>query len=197
MVLVSCTLPGKTFFTEFECLDYTSPMMEFFLIMSLSYFINDGLSLRTVFGKNSRTNITYMHHGICMVGVMSALIIGRAVGVVIQCIFITEVSTIFVNFRYIMKDLKIDRSEKWAPRFFWNGLMLNITFFFFRVVFLGMLLGVYILPTLITLDYAEAIEALGEWKVRWEQGMLGLFMVLYILNLYWFVTMIKGSYAFV
>ena len=105
---MSCELPGKTMFTEFECLNYTSPAMEFYLLVSLSYFINDGLSLRMVFGKSGRVNLTYFHHAICIVGVMSALIIGRAVGVVIQSIFITEISTIFVNFRFIMKDLRID-----------------------------------------------------------------------------------------
>ena len=108
MVLVSCELPGKTFFSEYECLNYTSPMMEFLLLMSLSYFINDGLTLRYIFGNNSRTNQTYIHHLICIIGVSAALVIGRAVGVVIQCIFITEISTVFVNFRYIMKDLRVE-----------------------------------------------------------------------------------------
>ena len=149
MVWVSCRFPGKTMFSEFECLNYTSPAMEMYLLISLSYFVNDGLSLRMVFGKNGRTNLTYFHHGICIVGVVSALVIGRAVGVVIQSIFITEISTIFVNFRFIMKDLKIDKSDKYAPKFFWNGLILNITFFIFRVIFLGVLLVKYIVPTLL------------------------------------------------
>jgi len=83
MVWISCKLPGSTMFGESECFHYTSPGMEFYLLVSLSYFINDGLSLRSVFGKNSRTNLTYFHHGICTVGVVAALVIGRAVGVVI------------------------------------------------------------------------------------------------------------------
>ena len=110
MVWVSCRISGKTMFNEFECFDYTSPAMELYLLISLSYFVNDGLSLRSVFGKNGRTNLTYFHHGICIIGVSAGLIVGRAVGVCIQSIFITEISTIFVNFRYIMKDLKIDTS---------------------------------------------------------------------------------------
>jgi hypothetical protein len=83
MVWFSCNLPGKTMFNEDACLNYTSPAMELYLLVSLSYFINDGLSLRMVFGKNGRTNMTYFHHGICIVGVLAALIIGRAVGIVI------------------------------------------------------------------------------------------------------------------
>ena len=167
MVFVSCRLPGKTFFSENECLDYTSPMMELLLLVSLSYFLNDGLTLRYIFGKNSRTNQTYIHHLICIIGISAALIIGRAVGVIIQCIFITEISTIFVNFRYIMIDLKIDKTPKWAPRFMLNGALLALTFFLSRVVFLTFLLAIYIIPTLIDMDYDEARKSIGSWKVVW------------------------------
>lgn len=113
MVILSCPLPAETMFTEDECFNYTSPAMELYLLISLSYFINDALSLKMVFGINAKTALTYFHHAICIVGVMAALLIGRAVGIVIQSIFITELSTIFVNLRFIMRDLKIDKSEKY------------------------------------------------------------------------------------
>ena len=149
MVLLSCELPARTMFGEDKCFNYTSPAMELYLLISLSYFVNDALSLHMVFGVNMRTAVTYFHHGICITGVLAALLIGRAVGIVIQSIFITELSTIFVNFRFIMKDLKIDKSEKYQHKFFINGLALNISFFLLRIVFLGVLLCAYILPTLI------------------------------------------------
>lgn len=95
-----------------------------------------------------------------------------------------------------MKDLKIDKSEKYQHKFMINGLALNISFFLLRIVFLGILLCAYILPTLIHQDYEEMISSLGEFKVRWEQGMLGLFFILYFLNIFWFITMVKGSYDF-
>ena len=167
MIWASCYLPASTMFEEYECFNYTSPGMEFYLIVSLSYFINDALTLKSTFGTSARTNTTYVHHAICITGVMAALLIGRAVGVVIQSIFITEVSTIFVNMRYIMKDLKIDQSEKYVKKFLWNGLALNISFFIFRVVYMSILLFMYIIPTIISYDYEEAIESLGEFKVRW------------------------------
>jgi len=66
-----------------------------------------------------------------------------------------------------MKDMKIDGKEKWKGKFFVNGLCLNITFFLSRVVFLTILLAMYIVPTLIDLDYDEAIESIGEFRVRW------------------------------
>ena len=83
MVILSCPLPAKTMFDEEECFNYTSPAMELYLLISLSYFINDGLCLKMVFGFNIRTAITYFHHAICIIGVLAALLIGRAVGIVI------------------------------------------------------------------------------------------------------------------
>ena len=96
-----------------------------------------------------------------------------------------------------MKDLKIDTSQKYGQKFLINGLALNISFFMLRIVFMGILLCAYILPTLIHQDYQEMIISLGEFKVRWEQGMLGLYFILYFLNVFWFITMVRGSYKFV
>jgi len=41
MVYFSCELPGKTFFNDAQCYNYTSPAMEVFLTVSLGYFVND------------------------------------------------------------------------------------------------------------------------------------------------------------
>jgi len=94
-----------------------------------------------------------------------------------------------------MKDLKIDGKPQWANKFMVNGLMLNISFFLSRVVFLTILLAMYIIPTLVEYDYDEGIASIGEFRIRWMQVMLGLFMVLYLMNMYWFVSIIKGSIA--
>lgn len=83
MVILSCPLPASTMFGEEKCFNYTSPAMELYLLISLSYFINDGLSLKMVFGFKIQTLVTYFHHAICIVGVIAALLIGRAVGIVI------------------------------------------------------------------------------------------------------------------
>ena len=66
-----------------------------------------------------------------------------------------------------MKDMKIDAKPEWAGKFMINGLMLNITFFISRVVFLTILLAKYIIPTLIDYDYDEGIKSIGEFKIRW------------------------------
>ena len=108
--MVSCPIPGKTFFTEFECLDSTSGAMEFALAMSLSYFVADAVGLRYCFGPEEKIALTVIHHCICITGVLSALFIGRAVGVVIQCVFITEVSTLFVNNCYFISELGLSKT---------------------------------------------------------------------------------------
>ena len=41
MTLISCKNPGKTFYTDKECLDFTSPGMELIITVHLSYFFND------------------------------------------------------------------------------------------------------------------------------------------------------------
>jgi hypothetical protein len=51
----------------------------------------------------------------------------------------------------------------------------------------------YIVPTLIDMDYDEARESIGSWRVVWLQIMLGLYICLYLMNMYWFITIIKGS----
>ena len=110
---------------------------------------------------------------------------------------IIELSTIFVNNRVLMKELGIDESpEKWRYRFKINGYMLIITFFLARVVFLGVILAAYVLPTLINYKYDQAIKDLGWFKVRWAQTLMILFLMLYFLNLYWFYKLIKMARRF-
>ena len=56
MTFVSCQIPGETFFTNFECLDNTTPAMEVALTISLSYFVQDCLSVKAIFGAGKLTN---------------------------------------------------------------------------------------------------------------------------------------------
>ena len=105
---------------------------------------------------------------------------------------ITEISTIFVNNMQLMKEFEVDNiSEKWKLRFKINGYMLVLTFFLARVVFLGIILINYVIPTLINYDYSTAIKDNGWFKVRWAQTLMILFLMLYLLNLYWFYKILK------
>lgn len=73
MTFISCDLPGKTFFTEYQCLDQTSAGMEICLLLSLSYFINDIINVRIIFVKGRMVLETYAHHTLGIVGIFSAI----------------------------------------------------------------------------------------------------------------------------
>jgi hypothetical protein len=81
------------------CLDYTSGGMEVGMMVSLSYFICDFISVKIIFKKGRMVIETFCHHIIAIVGIFSALVIGRVVGPLVICLLITEISTIFLNNR--------------------------------------------------------------------------------------------------
>ena len=155
MTLISCDMPGKTFLTEYTCFDQTSAGMEICMVISLSYFIMDVISVRSIFIKGRVVLETYAHHSIGIVGILSALVIGRVVGVIVISLLITEISTIFLNNRHIMKEL--DLSEKYKTLFKMNGYSLLVSFFLCRIVFLGIMLAFYVIPVMFNYDYEQAI----------------------------------------
>ena len=132
MTFVSCEIPGKTFLSDFKCLDTTTPGMEVFMVFMLSYLCNDIVSSYRIWsGKAFAENA--IHHSIGILGVASALAIGRIVGVVASCLMLTEVSTLFLNNMFIFKLVNI---EKEYPRFLSiNSLLLGLTFLITRIVF--------------------------------------------------------------
>ena len=56
-----------------------------------------------------------------------AIIIGRIVGVVSLCLLSTELSTIFLNTRFLMKELDLDTSLKWRGRYIANLIALTVS----------------------------------------------------------------------
>ena len=50
---------------------------------------------------------------------------------------------------------------------YWNGIFLISTFFITRIVFLGVFLGAYIIPVVITYPYKKTAAIVGWFKVRW------------------------------
>ena len=108
LTFVSCKIPKKTFLTDPQCLDYTSGGMEIGMMISLSYFICDFISVKMIFVKGRMVMETFFHHLIAVIGILSALAIGRCIGPIMISLLITEISTIFLNNRSIMKELSYD-----------------------------------------------------------------------------------------
>jgi hypothetical protein len=96
---------------------------------------------------------------------ISGLVIGLIVGVMVVGLLITEVSTIFLNNRNAMKEL--GTLEKKVRYNYWNGIFLISTFFIFRIIFLGVLLGAYIIPILISYPYKKTAAEIGWYKIYW------------------------------
>lgn len=153
MVLISCPIPGETFFTEFECLDHTSAGMELSLVLGLSYFLQDALSVRYIFGPGKYAYQTWFHHSITGACCITSLFVGRVVGVFTQNTMIVEISTFFVNNRLMMLELNLSTEKEWVEKYKANGISLCVSFFVARVVYLGIILGKYLLPVFIEYDY--------------------------------------------
>lgn len=151
MTFVSCEKEGVTPFDDPECLDTTSAGMELSFVMSLSYFFMDCLTLNYIFGMGRLTRETLAHHLIGVFGIVSALSLGRVIGIIGMCLLVTEISTIFLDIRACMKFVGLD--SKNPKLFLANGIVLILSFFFSRVVFMGILLGLYIVPVIKDYDY--------------------------------------------
>ena len=119
----------------------------------MSYLINDLISCSIYLKKTRMFQETIFHHMIGIISIFSALYIGRAVGVFALCLMITELSTIFLNIRSIYKDLNLDEDEKYKKLFILNGYLLIFSFFFTRIIFLGIILIFYLIPVMYTYDY--------------------------------------------
>lgn len=77
----------------------------------------------------------YFHHAIGLFGILSAMTIGRIVGVIAMCLMVTELSSIFLNLRSIMKEFNLDQDPKYMKCYTINGLVLVFTFFVIRIIF--------------------------------------------------------------
>ena len=152
---------GYTFFTNEKCLDFTSPGMEVAMTFSVGYFILDCITVKQIFGSGRLTYETIFHHLIGIVGLTSAILIGRACGILAMSLMITEISTIFLNVRSIMKELNIDDDEKYKTIFVTNGICLMISFFLSRIIFLGVIIFGFVVPTIIYYDYDSARKDVG------------------------------------
>ena len=194
MTFISCKIPKQTFLTDYRCLDYTSGGMEVGMMISLAYFICDFISVKLIFVKGRMVLETFLHHMIAITGICSALVIGRCLGPIMISLLITEISTIFLNNRFIMKEVSYD--EK-SILFKANGIALIISFFISRILFMGFLLIGYVGPIFLNYDYAQAEKEIGVIKVTWGRTMMFLYGLLYILNIFWFSKLIQGYKKFI
>lgn len=101
----------------------------------------------------------YIHHAISISALIGGMIIGRWIGTIVSAMMLTELSTIFLDIRAIMRELKID--QKHERCFIINGLLLVFSFFITRVFFLSWLTFFKVIPWLFKYDWNELRDDYG------------------------------------
>ena len=144
-IFLACSVPGQSFVTSDVCFDQTSAAMQIYYMGSYAFFFNDLLTVKYIFGgQGNMVRDTYIHHAICIGALTAALSYGRFIGIYVAITQGTEVSTMPLSIRSIMKECKIDKS--YAKTFLYNGYTLLFTFFLFRAVYLTVMSFWYVAP---------------------------------------------------
>lgn len=97
---------------------------------------------------------------------------------VFSFMFLMEFSTPFVSFRSVLSILNLKKSKL----FFWNGLLMLITFTVFRILMLPGLLYYY--STIVNLSFIQAL-------IRLPLGCQLSIVALFLPQFYWFNLMIR------
>jgi hypothetical protein len=105
---------------------------------------------------------------------------GKIGDCIISIIFLMEISTPFVNLRAILSTLK----HKDTKFYLWNGILMVVTFFVFRII---------LLPGMLVM-YSNIINK-SFFRMWFDLPIIcqSSIMILFILQFYWFYLMIKGA----
>jgi len=135
-------------------------MLQIYFMMSLSYFVSDLITLVPIFGNESKmVRETKIHHWISISALLGGLLIGRWIGIIVANQMFTELSTIFLDVRAVMKELAID--EKYNKCFVINGILLLLSFFLTRVIFLSWFTLFEIVPFMFRYNWSELYKDYG------------------------------------
>lgn len=166
--------------------------MQIYFVLSLAYFLNDCLTVKTIFaGMPKMIKETYMHHGISIFALAGGIMIGRFIGVIVGCQMLTEFSTTFLNIRSIMKETGADKRN--TKCFLYNGYLLVLSFFLCRVVFLTWFTFWMCLPNYFNYNYTEMYQDYGGLTFAYTHFLALLYMLIYAINLWWFYRLVKGA----
>ena len=157
------------------------------LIFFAAYLVFDILVCAVLmrdFSPNMMQN--YFHHLLGFFGVAGGVLCGSYVAVLASATTVLEVSTPFVNLRYLLWVHKKSDSMIYIL----NGLSLTLWFFVLRVVYIWWITITKIPPMMMDLDNipmeTESLKWLGVLDVC-------LYPILGLLNFYWFTKIASGS----
>ena len=131
----------------------------------------------------------YAHHIIGIVGSSAALICGRMILSLSNATCLTELSTPFVSLRGILYMLKKSDSSL----YFYNGMTMTAMFFVVRNMLQTWLVLARLTPSVLYRSHDMFALTSSPWveKVCW--GSLCLYLMLCVLNFYWFYRMVLGA----
>ena len=128
------------------------------------------------------TKLMVFHH--LFIGSYGLIVISSWRGGLGDCVFsfmfLMEFSTPFVSFRAVLSILNMKRSKL----YFWNGIIMLISFTIFRIMMLPSLLYYY--STVVNLSFLQAI-------LKLPLGCLLSITALFIPQFFWFNLMLRGA----
>lgn len=140
--------------------------------------------VRDVCSKAALQN--YLHHSLSIFGAFTGIYIGRYFGSLSNVTLVTEVTTMFVNLRWLLH--YHDMASTAAYRV--NGYVMTASFFWVRCIFMTYLV--------IYVGYFGANQEVDFSKdprgvYMWGQFSLVAYLVLLGLNMIWFRKMVLGA----
>ena len=179
----SCNEPGKTMINDDFCLMNPSKFLTFASVLSAGYLLYDILvCFLLVKDKSALMKQTYLHHCLGLIGVLGSMYAGKWNISISSVSMITEISTIFLNFRTIL----ILQKKGDTVLFKINLFLFVILFIISRILFYPVTIYRIYCGFLI-LDY----ESYERSKLIVSIVLSALYCLLFFLQLIWFQKILQ------
>lgn len=181
---------ANTWVTNDWCIDNANIWEAVTVIIFLGYLTVDLLVCILKIGDALKGKYeNYAHHLIGIFGTLAALIVGRMILSLSNATCLTELSTPFVSLRGILYMLK--KSD--GSLYLYNGLAMTAMFFISRNVFQTWLVLAKLTPAVLYRSSHMFAQTSEPWVEHVCWASLCLYLMLCVLNFYWFYRMVLGA----
>ncbi len=123
---------SNTMYSNDWCIDNGNYYEMAIILTFLGYLTVDLIACCFLMAEKGQSmTTTYLHHGIGIVGTVSAIVVGRYILTLSNATCLTELSTPFVSLRALLYMHKKTDTTLYMV----NGLLMTISFFLIRCVF--------------------------------------------------------------
>jgi hypothetical protein len=131
----------------------------------------------------------HLHHATSIFGIFVGIYLGGMIGSLSQLTWITEGSTPFVDFRYLMVYHKMEGQFIYIV----NGALMCLSFFTFRIVFYHIVIFEYLVHyCLYRTEAFWALQYPDQFKSRLAIFSIIMYILMYGLQLMWFTKIASG-----